>query len=92
MRNFGFIVLVSFLVLTGCVAPSSTSQEPQHLSNQTYTPRRGKRPDLNKAAGKLDVSVEELRQALGSSRPPDFEAAAKKLGISVEQLMEALFL
>ena len=46
-------------------------------------------PDLNAAAQRLGVSVQQLHEALGPP-PPDFESAARKLGISAEQLFKAL--
>jgi hypothetical protein len=50
---------------------------------------RGGPPDLNAAAQRLGISVEQLHQALGPP-PPDFESAAQKLGISTDQLFKAL--
>lgn len=46
-------------------------------------------PDLNKAAAKLGISVQRLREALGPP-PPDLSATAEKIGVSEEQLREAL--
>lgn len=52
-------------------------------------PPPGGHPDLNAAAGKLGISVERLRAALGPP-PPDLDAAAARLGMPVEQLRGAL--
>ncbi|RED52126.1 YHYH protein [Aestuariispira insulae] len=49
----------------------------------------GGRPDLNAAAQRLGISMNELRAALGPP-PPNFEQAARTLGIPVEDLMRAL--
>jgi hypothetical protein len=46
-------------------------------------------PDLNRAAAKLGMGVQKLRDALGPP-PPDLRAAAAKLGISEETLRSAL--
>jgi hypothetical protein len=46
-------------------------------------------PDLNAAAERLGISVQELHQALGPP-PPDFDSAAKRLGISRDKLFQAL--
>jgi hypothetical protein len=48
-------------------------------------------PDLTAAAAKLDVTEEELTEALGdtSSGPVDMAAVAEKLGVTEEALREA---
>jgi hypothetical protein len=51
--------------------------------------RMGGPPDLDAAAQRLGISVQELHQALGPP-PPDFDSAAKRLGIPTEQLIQAL--
>ncbi len=56
--------------------------------NRQAGPRRGP-PDLNAAAGRLGISVDKLRRALGPP-PPNFERAARQLGISAEELRSAL--
>tara|TARA_Y100000590_G_scaffold384896_1_gene456590 strand:- start:9632 stop:10834 length:1203 start_codon:yes stop_codon:yes gene_type:complete len=50
---------------------------------------QGNRPDLEKAAAKLGVTVIELQNALGGP-PPDIESAARTLGITVKMLQNAL--
>jgi hypothetical protein len=49
----------------------------------------GGRPDLDKAAATLHITVEQLRAALGPP-PPDLAASAQKLGISEQELRAAL--
>jgi hypothetical protein len=49
----------------------------------------GGRPDLAAAAAQLEITEQQLRQALGPP-PPDFAAAAARLGISEEVLRQAL--
>lgn len=49
----------------------------------------GGRPNLEMAAGKLGISAEQLRAALGPP-PPDLQAAARQLGISEDRLRQAL--
>jgi len=46
-------------------------------------------PDLNAAAQRLGISMQELHQALGRP-PPDFDSAARRLGISRDKLIQAL--
>jgi ribosomal protein S19E (S16A) len=52
------------------------------------------RPDLTKVAAALNITVEQLRSALGGAPKrqggPDLTAAASKLGISVEALQQAM--
>jgi len=45
--------------------------------------------DLDAIAATLGVTVDELRDALGTP-PPDLEAAAAQLGVTVDELQEAL--
>jgi len=52
-------------------------------------PPPGGHPDLGAAAGRLGISEEQLRRALGPP-PPDFDSAARQLGISREKLFRAL--
>lgn len=52
-------------------------------------PGGGQEPDLSQAAAELGVSVDALRDALGSP-PPDFAQAAEKLGISEDRLQSVL--
>lgn len=60
-------------------------QESNEIQNSDRQPL-----DLSEAADKLDVSENELAEALGKSPPPDLEATAEKLGVSVEELKDAL--
>jgi len=57
---------------------------------QDGPPEGGEAPNLAAAAEALDITEEELMDALGSP-PPDLEITAGQLGISVEELENALF-
>lgn len=61
---------------------------PQDMAARRGLPPGG-RPDLNVAAEKLGVEVEQLRAALGPP-PPDLDVAAGRLGVSVDTLKNAL--
>jgi YHYH protein len=73
--------------------PSSEARPPPEGTSPRSMPPLGlpigRHPDLNIAAEKLGINVEQLRRALGPP-PPDLQAAAQKLGISVEALRAAL--
>lgn len=47
-------------------------------------------PDFSEAAVALNVTQEEIRQALGHDMPPNFADAAEKLGVTEEALRAAL--
>ena len=70
---------------------------PGRNGNQTQPGQNGPsdacRPDLNKAAASLNISVDQLRAALGEPTPgqrPDLTSAAVKLGITTNALQQAM--
>jgi hypothetical protein len=75
-------------VLSG---PPPWRQGPPPGEPQPFPGRGGRRqpPDLDAAARRLGVPLEQLRRALGPP-PPDLAAAARALGISEEKLRGAL--
>lgn len=68
-------------------------QNGQDQNNpQTDQSNNDCRPDLSKAAATLNISVEQLREALGQPTQgrPDLASAAAKLGIAEETLRAAM--
>lgn len=71
----------------GRQGPSDAADGP--AGGEGMGPPAGGRPDLQRAAATLGVSVERLRAALGPP-PPDLARAAADLGVSEQSLRDAL--
>jgi hypothetical protein len=59
------------------------------VGGQNQQPPPPEQPNFEEAAQQLGVTVQQLRNALGTP-PPDFVAAARQLGVTVEELQNAL--
>ncbi|MEL6525871.1 MAG: YHYH protein [Chloroflexota bacterium] len=70
------------------VSPDGEGGRPPQGGNGEGRPGGQGQLDFEIAAETLEITVEELMDALGGP-PPDFEAAAETLGITVEELMNA---
>ncbi len=85
----GFPTAARTVTLTSSGSTTGTT-DTDTSDQQDGSPEGGEAPNLAAAAEALDITEEELKDALGSP-PPDLEITAELLGISVEELENALF-
>ncbi|MBE7637474.1 YHYH protein [Sneathiella sp. P13V-1] len=86
--TYAYFLTETFPVVPRCFMGTPVALGPQGRGRDRQGPGGG-RPDLNAAADKLGIHVNDLRRALGPP-PPDFRDAARQLGISEEKLRRAL--
>ncbi len=86
--TYAYFLTETFPVVPRCFMGTPVVSGPQGRDGN-HRGSSGGRPNLNAAADKLGVHVNDLRRALGPP-PPDFRDAARQLGISEEKLRRAL--